>query len=89
MSTLSHNSIFASYSSPASAPAPSAERVVHSTMFSAYAATASSIAVPALAPAHVAPVVTKRGLSTLWDAWRAARKSAREVREMRTAAYAG
>lgn len=83
MSTLAHNVVFTSYSAPAKAPAPPAERVVHSTLFSAYDATSSSIAVSAAAPAKAAPVApSKPGMMALWDAWRAARKSAREEREL-------
>lgn len=86
MSTLAHNVVFTSYSAPAKAPAPPAERVVHSTLFSAYDATYSSIAVSAAAPekaAAAAPAISaKPGMMALWDAWRAARKSAREEREL-------
>lgn len=74
MSTLAHNTVFTSYSAPAKAPAPPAERVVHSTLFSAYDA-ASSAALISLTPA-------KSGLLARWDAWRAARKNAREEREL-------
>ncbi len=75
MSTLAHNAVYTSYSAPAKAPAPPAERVVHSTLFSAYDAASSSIAMDSLAPA-------KSGLLARWDAWRAARKNAREEREL-------
>ena len=81
MSTLAHNAVFTSYSAPAKAPAPPAERVVHSTLFSAYEATASSVALSAPA-AKAAPAAAKPGLIALWDSWRAARKSAREEREL-------
>lgn len=70
-----HNVIFASYSAPINAPAPSAERVVHSTVFSAYDAASSSVAPTSLSPAKVA-------LLAHWHAWRAARKNAREEREL-------
>lgn len=75
MSTLAHNSVFTSYSAPAKAPAPAAERVVHSTLFSAYDAASSSAALAGLTP-------TKSGLMARWDAWRTARKNAREESEL-------
>ena len=75
MSTLAHNAVFTSYSAPAKAPAPPAERVVHSTLFSAYDVASSSVAMASLTP-------TKSGLMAHWDAWRAARKNAREEREL-------
>jgi len=81
MSTLAHNVVFTSYSAPAKAPAAPAERVVHSTLFSAYEATASSVALSEPA-SKAAPQAAKPGLMALWDAWRAARKSAREEREL-------
>lgn len=87
MSTLAHNSVFTSYSAPAKAPAPAAERVVHSTMFSAYDVASASVALASVAPAQVAqsaPAAPARKSSLLghWEAWRAARKSAREEREL-------
>ena len=75
MSTLAHNTVFTSYSAPAKAPAPPAERVVHSTVFSAYDVASSAAAMASLTPA-------KSGLLAYWDAWRAARKNAREEREL-------
>ena len=75
MSTLAHNTVFTSYSAPAKAPAPPAERVVHSTLFSAYDVSSSSVALASLTPA-------KSALRAYWDAWRAARKNAREEREL-------
>ena len=75
MSTLAHNAVFTSYSAPAKAPAPAAERVVHSTLFSAYDVASSSVALASLTP-------TTSGLRARWDAWRVARKNAREEREL-------
>ncbi len=75
MSTLAHNPVFTSYSAPAKAPAPAAERVVHSTLFSAY-----DVASPSAAMASPTPV--KSRLIARWDAWRTARKNAREEREL-------
>ena len=75
MSTLAHNAVFTSYSAPAKAPAPPAERVVHSTMFSAYDVASSSVAMDSLTP-------VKSILMTYWDAWRTARKNAREERDL-------
>ena len=75
MSTLAHNAVFTSYSAPAKAPAPPAERVVHSTLYSAYDVASSAAAMASLTPA-------KSALMVRWDAWRAARKSAREDREL-------
>lgn len=75
MSTLAHNAVFTSYLAPAKAPAPPAERVVHSTLFSAYDVASSSIALASLTP-------TKSGLLAYWNTWRAARKTAREEREL-------
>lgn len=75
MTTMAHDTIFASYSAPAKAPAPAAERVVHSTLFSAYDASERM-----LAPASKAPATT--GLLGLWNRWSTARKNAREEREL-------
>ena len=75
MTTLAHDTIFASYSAPAKAPAPAAERLVHSTLFSAYDA---SNRIASLAPK--APATT--GLMGMWNRWSAARKNAREEREL-------
>ncbi len=71
MTSLAHNAIFTSYSAPAKAPVPAAERVVHSTVFSAYGAAESGVIVPAVGR-----------LRERWNAWRAARKLAREEREL-------
>ena len=75
MTTLAHDTIFASYSAPAKAPAPAAERVVHSTLFSSYDASERSAA-----PAARAPATT--GLRGLWNRWSTARQNAREEREL-------
>lgn len=75
MNSPGHGTIFNSYSAPAKAPAPAAERVVHSTLFSAYDVASRVAALPPRAPA-------KNGLAARWDAWRTARRNAREEREL-------
>ena len=75
MSTLAHNAVYTSYSAPAKAPAPPAERVVHSTLFSAYDVASSSVAMASMTP-------SQSWLLTRWDAWCTARKNAREEREL-------
>ena len=75
MTSLAHDTIFSSYSAPAKSPAPAAERVVHSTLFSAYDVASRVASLPPRPPAT-------HGLMARWDAWRAARRNAREEREL-------
>ena len=75
MNSRAHDTSVSSYSAPAKTPASASERTVHSTLFSAYDV---SDRVATLAPR--APATT--GLMGLWNQWSAARKSAREEREL-------
>ena len=76
MNSLAHDTIFSSYSAPAKAPASATAREVHSTHFSSYDVASR---VSSLAPAE-------HGLLARWDAWRTARKNAREEKELWTLA---
>ena len=75
MNSLAHDTIFSSFSAPAKAPASAAEREMHSTLFSSYDVGSRMSSLAPRAPAQ-------NGLLARWDAWRAARKSAAEEREL-------
>lgn len=75
MNSPAHDTIFSSYSAPAKAPAPAAERVVHSTLFSAYDVADRVASLPPRA-------LATDSLMARFNTWRAARKSAREEREL-------
>lgn len=71
MKSPDNHTIFGLRSAYSKAPSPVSERAVHSTLFSIFD-VADHVA--NLAPGAAA----KQGLLARWDAWRAARKSARE-----------
>lgn len=75
MNPVAHHTIFGSYTAPSKAIAPAAERVVHSTLFSSYDAADRVASIPAATTA-------KNRLLVRFNAWRAARKNARQEREL-------